>query len=273
MLKQRILVALILIPLGVAAIIQGGWVFGILLAILLGLAVWEYAALFRAGGLEPAGFLMVAGVVAFIFARLYFGTKVDALLITAAALLLMAVHERAFEKGRQQAGSDFAVSLSGFIYIGLLGSYFPLLRALPDGQWWLLVVLPAVWLADSGAFFLGTKFGKHKMVPRLSPKKSWEGYAGGIIMSLVFTPLLLLWYRSLGLPPGSSITPAAAAVIGLVMGIFPTLGDLGESMIKRQVGVKDSGTLLPGHGGLFDRVDSMLWAGPIAYYLITWLFI
>jgi phosphatidate cytidylyltransferase len=133
-----------------------------------------------------------------------------------------------------------------------------------------LTVLPAIWLADSGAYFIGTKWGKNKMAPRLSPKKSWQGYFGGILVAVIGTPLLVMAY-SLG--PASEVTLARAAIIGLFMGVFPTLGDLAESMFKRQVGVKDSGTLLPGHGGIFDRIDSWLWGAVIGYYLIIWFFL
>jgi phosphatidate cytidylyltransferase len=106
--------------------------------------------------------------------------------------------------------------------------------------------------------------------PRLSPKKTWEGYFGGILVAVILTPLLVVLLRLVA-GPDSAITPLRGIWVGLVMGIIPTLGDLGESMIKRQRGVKDSGNLLPGHGGAFDRIDSWLWAVVIGYYMIVWL--
>jgi phosphatidate cytidylyltransferase len=124
--------------------------------------------------------------------------------------------------------------------------------------------------ADSGAYFIGKGFGRHQLSPRLSPKKTWEGYFGGIIVGLILTTLLAALIQwSIG--PDSTITPLRGALVGLVMGVVPTLGDLGESMIKRQMGVKDSGNILPGHGGAFDRVDSWLWAVAIGYYMVVWL--
>ena len=134
------------------------------------------------------------------------------------------------------------------------------------------MVLPAVWLADSGAYFIGRKYGSHKMTPRLSPNKSWEGYFGGIVFSVIGTALLVQIYYQLGLELTSQITPSRAVMIGILMSVIPTLGDLGESMIKRQTGKKDSGTILPGHGGMFDRIDSWLWAAVIGYFAIVWLF-
>jgi phosphatidate cytidylyltransferase len=155
-------------------------------------------------------------------------------------------------------------------YIGWFGAYFISLRNLPEGKWWILVVLPAVWFADTGAYFIGKRFGRHKLSPRLSPKKTWEGYLGGIVVGVILTALFAALWR-VGAGPNSGITVLRGALMGLVMGIFPTLGDLGESMIKRQMGVKDSGNILPGHGGAFDRIDSWLWAVVMGYYLIVWL--
>lgn len=273
MLRQRVLVAVILLPLGVAAILAGGFWFALVVALLLGLAAVEYVQLFKTGGYQPAGFVVVAGVLVLVLARFLGGFDWDYWLLPILVLLSVTFHLVAFERGRDQAGTDFGVTLGGIFYIGLLGSFLVLLRGLPEGEWWILVTLPAVWLADSGAYFIGTAFGRHKMSPRLSPKKSWEGYLAGIAAGVAFTPLLVLLYKQLGLSPDSAITVGKAAMLGGVMGVLPTLGDLSESMIKRQVGVKDSGTLLPGHGGMFDRIDSWLWGGVIGYLIIDWLFI
>jgi phosphatidate cytidylyltransferase len=178
----------------------------------------------------------------------------------------------AYERGRDQAGTDFAVTLAGIIYLGWIGAYMISVRDLPEGKWWLLVVLPAVWLADSGAYLVGVRFGRHKIAPRLSPKKSWEGYIGGIFFAVLGTPLFVALWR-VGAGPDTTLTLTAGAWIGLAMGLLTIFGDLGESMLKRQVGAKDSGNLLPGHGGALDRIDSWLWAGVIGYYLVVWFFV
>ncbi len=273
MFLQRILVVAILLPLGVALIMAGGLWFAALVALLLGLAVWEYAALFQQAGHQPARRWMLAGVLALVLVRYLAGSQHDAAVLVAFLLLAMGLHLLAYERGRDAAPTDFLVTLSGGIYIGLLGSYMVLLRELPEGQWWLLLSLSAVWLADSAAYLFGVRLGRHKMTPRLSPHKSWEGYLAGVLFGVLGTPLLLAWFQRLGLPAAAGFNSANAAILGAAMSVLPTLGDLGESMIKRHVGQKDSGSLLPGHGGIFDRIDSWLWAMPIAYYLISYVFV
>jgi phosphatidate cytidylyltransferase len=272
MLGKRILVTIILLPIGLVAILLGGWYLAALVAFFMGLAAWEYVVLFRTGGLRPAVIVVVGGTLMLLVGRNINGFDSAAWMISLIVLLAMTYHLLAYERGREQAATDFGVTLAGVMYIGWFGAYFISLRNLAEGKWWILVVLPAVWFADSGAYFIGKRFGRHKLSPRLSPNKTWEGYFGGIVVAVVLTPLLVAVWQAV---PGTSstITPLRGALIGLVMGVFPTLGDLGESMIKRQVGVKDSGELLPGHGGAFDRIDSWIWAVVIGYYMIYWLWI
>jgi phosphatidate cytidylyltransferase len=270
MLVKRLLVTIVLLPVGMAAILAGGWYLTALVAIFMCLAAWEYSILFHTGGLQPGSFLVVGGTLFLLIGRNINGFESAPWMISLVILLSMTYHLVAYERGRDLAGTDFAVTLAGVLYIGWFGAYFISLRNLPEGKWWILVVLPAVWFADAGAYFIGKRFGRHKLCPRLSPKKTWEGYLGGIVVGVLLTALFTAIWR-VGAGPNSTITPLRGALVGLVMGIFPTLGDLGESMIKRQVGVKDSGNVLPGHGGAFDRIDSWLWAVVIGYYMVLWL--
>jgi phosphatidate cytidylyltransferase len=270
MLVKRILVVLILLPIGLAGILLGGWAYLLMIAVLLGLAGWEFTLLFKAGGLQPASHLVVGAILALLLGRYLDGFESAHWIISLTVLLGLAYHLVDFERGRQEAGSDFAVSLAAIFYIGWIGAYMVSLRELDNGMWWVLLVLPATWFADSGAYFIGSRFGKHKLSPRLSPKKTWEGYLGGIVWGVLGGALLAWVWQRFGADP-AVITIQRGLVVGLVMGVFPTLGDLGESMIKRQVGVKDSSHLLPGHGGFFDRIDSWLWAAVLGYYLIYWL--
>jgi phosphatidate cytidylyltransferase len=276
--RQRLIAAIILIPIGIAAIYYGGIVFITLITVLLILAAREYMQLFKAGGAQPSIILAVGGTLAFclIQAIVYFRDSIgpnDVSWLSAAILLLtMTYHLIQFERGRDQAATDFAITISGIFYIGFLGSYLLLIRNLPDGLYWFMVALPAVWFADSGAYFYGRVYGRHKLSPRLSPKKTWEGYIAGIIVGILGTAAFAaLWRLPAG--PETAITPLRGAILGLIISTIAPLGDLGESMIKRLVGIKDSSNLIPGHGGAFDRIDSWLWAGVIGYYVITWFFI
>lgn len=270
MLAKRTLVTLLLLPLGLLVIVLGGWVYAGFIALMLALAAWEFVKLFHAGGLLPASVLVLLGVVLLVLGRAWNGFVSAPLLLSVLVLLSMAYHLMAYERGRDNSGTDFAVTVAGFMYLGWLGAYFISLRQLPEGLWWVLMALPVVWIADSFAYLVGSRWGRRKLSPRLSPKKTWEGYLGGIAGGTLGGALLpLLWQVWAG--PDSAVTPWRGALLGLILAVLTTLGDLGESMIKRQVGVKDSGTLLPGHGGVFDRIDSWLWAGVIGYYVVLWM--
>ena len=271
-LAKRLLVAFVLLPLGLAVIVIGGAVYAGFVALLLGLAAWEYSNLFHAGGLRPAGVLLVSGALLLVVERALTGLENVGWLLVLLIFGAMAFHLLDYERGRGQPGTDFSITIAGLLYIGWLGAYLISLRFLPDGKWWVLLALPTVWIADSAAFVFGTRFGRHKMSPRLSPKKTWEGYLGGLGSAIVGGALLALVIRD-GTGLVALFTLARGALLGLVIGALTPLGDLGESMIKRQVGAKDSGNLLPGHGGIFDRIDSWLWAAPISYYLIVWFFL
>lgn len=264
MLAQRLIVSIILIPLGVGLIYAGGWVFAVLVAVVLSLAVMEYWNLFRQGGYHPSGMVLVCSVIALALARYFFAFKGSDLILGLTIVTTMAVQVIAFEKGNANAALDFNITLGGVFYLGWLGSYLVSLRTLPDGVWWFLVVLPATWFGDAGAYFIGSQFGKHKMSPRVSPNKSWEGYAGEVISAALGGMLMAaLWHLR-----APAVTPVAGLILGLAVGILTPLGDLGESMLKRGFGVKDTGTALPGHGGILDRIDSWLWAAMIGYYII-----
>jgi len=147
------------------------------------------------------------------------------------------------------------------IFVGLALGYLPKIRTIPgeDGADLLLLVLVCVIFADAAAYYVGSSIGKHRLAPRLSPKKSWEGAAGAILASVGGAVLAHFWFFQ-RLPVGHAIT------VGLVLGVAAILGDLAESLVKRASGVKDSSNLIPGHGGLLDRSDSLLFAGPVLYY-------
>jgi phosphatidate cytidylyltransferase len=264
-LSQRLLVIIFLLPAGISLVMLGGIPFNLFLTLILAVSAWEYVELARKGGYRPSQWLVIGGTSVMALSRSFIQFKYADLIISGIILIAMTIHLLDYEKGRDKAGTDFAITLGGIFYIGWLGSYMVSIRALPNGLWWFMLALPAAWFADSGAYLIGSRFGKRKLSPRISPRKTWEGYLGGIVFGTLLTVgITLLW--SMRMP---SLTIMHGLVMGLVMSIITPLGDLGESVFKRQVGVKDSSNIIPGHGGVFDRIDSWLWAGVIGYYLIS----
>jgi phosphatidate cytidylyltransferase len=252
------------------AIIVGGIFFFVVLGIFLVGAAWEYVALFRRVKIQPQMVFVVGGVALILAARMFCSPAVAMAVLAGLVLGALGFHLIAFERGREQAALDFSATVGALVYIGWIGAYLLELRALPEGGWWFMLVLPSVWLADSGAYSLGAAYGKHKMAPRLSPRKSWEGYAAGVFTGAIGGAFLAFAYARFGNLAGD-ITPFQGSILGLLLGTLTPLGDLGESMFKRQSGLKDSSDLIPGHGGFFDRIDSWLWGGVIGYYFLVWL--
>jgi phosphatidate cytidylyltransferase len=265
---RRTLTALGLGVIALPAIIYGGVFYFLLIGVFLVGGAWEYVRMYRAVQVEPNEIVTIGGVLVVATARFFFEEAAIPLFVLS-VLLAMTVHLVAFERGRDQAGLDFAVTVTGIVYLGWLGSYLLDLRQLPQGNWWLMLVLPIVWGGDTGAYSLGAVYGKHKMTPRLSPKKSWEGYFAGLFTSILFGVFFSYAFSSLGHQPlGGAISPLQGAFLGLVIGALAPLGDLGESMLKRQGGLKDSSNVFPGHGGFLDRIDSWIWGAALGYFFI-----
>ena len=271
-LLRRTVVTFIIVPLALLVIDYGGYLYQAVIILFLCLAAREYDNLLQKVNLQPALPLIIFGVLLLGLARSFYQFSNSSALLVLLLFLMAAWHIIHHEKGAPSPGADFGASISIVIYIGFLGSYLISLRDLPGGMWWTYIILPTVWIADSGAYLLGTTIGKNKLAPKTSPNKTWEGYFGGLIFgSLGSLGLVLLYNRvfEAGLP----ISPIQGALLGLAISAFIPLGDLTESMIKRPAGEKDSGKIMPGHGGFFDRLDSLFWAAPIGYYLILHLFI
>ena len=269
MLSKRVITALVLAAVGIPAIILGGVYYFVLLVFFLGVAAWEYGRIFAKVDCKVSQPLLIGGVVLIATLRTFF-PDLAAAALTLSVLAAMAWHLIEYEEGRDRAAIDFAVTSAGIVYLGWIGAYLITLRTMPGGLWWLLIVLPTIWLADMAAFFVGVRFGKHPLSPRLSPKKTWEGYWAGVIFGTLSTIGLVFLWHSLG---GPALAWWKGAALGAALSVITTLGDLGESMLKRQAGMKDSSNFFPGHGGVLDRIDSWLWGAALGYFFITWFLI
>ena len=264
MLRTRLIVVIIMIPILVFIAARGSISYVILITLSVGLAAWEFWRIFYNGGNAPSMVIIIGGAVLFCL-QAYTPFVPFPMLVAALLMISATVHLVMYERGRIIAGLGFCVTLAGIFYWGILGSYLIHLRMLPDGLWWLLLALAAVWAADGGGYLIGRSFGKHYMTPHLSPKKTWEGYLGGVLFSLVLTAVLgALWHLK-----STQVTWQAGLVLGGVIALITPFGDLTVSMFKRQFGVKDSGNLIPGHGGVMDRIDTWIWAAVIGYFLVV----
>ena len=157
-----------------------------------------------------------------------------------------------------------AVTLFGILYVGFLLSHVSLIRHLAGGRHWTLFLIATVWAGDISAFVSGSLLGRHKLYPKISPKKTYEGLVGAILGSVI----VALAFRHLFIP---DFDKGTCLLLSIGLGVLGQLGDFTESMLKRSAQVKDSGTLIPGHGGMLDRLDSFLFTAPFLYYALLYL--
>ncbi len=267
MLSKRVKAALVFIPLVLIMIYLGEWIFNLFILMTLLAAAYEYTRLFNRVGQPPSLPIILTGVTLTVIQQWFFRGENLGLLLTLLFLLTAIAALISYERGGENAAVGFSLNLTGILYLGWVGSAFIPLRGLAFGRGWMLTALPAVWLADSGAYFVGSWLGTRKMAPRLSPGKTWAGLVGGTVTGTLFGGLLVLLWRSIGWLPAE--TPLwQGIVMGAVLSLLAVVGDLLVSLFKRTAGVKDTGDLLPGHGGILDRIDSWLWAALAGYYLV-----
>lgn len=270
MLIQRIVVAAILIPSALLAVFIGGLPFAIFITIFLAAASLEFIQLLQKSGYDPGLLLTMLGVIVLAAARYFFDFDHTGIILSAVILSSSAYHLVKFEKNPESNPGNLGSSLSVILYIGWLGSYILSIRSLESGFWWLLLILPVVWIADSAAFMIGSWFGSHPLSPNTSPNKTWEGYLASGVSGILSGGGLVWLYSQLTIQT-LPYQIREGFLIGFMISITIPIGDLVESMIKRQAQTKDSGKIFPGHGGVFDRLDSLFWAAPISYYLIYYL--
>jgi phosphatidate cytidylyltransferase len=279
-LAKRVAVAAVGIPLVLGLVYLGEWFLAVPLAALAALAVLELCRLAESKGVRPFRWLGAPSAAALVLLANWqptFRTMAPWALAGLGTLAAVAVVSSVFLRASEERPlAATAVTLFGAVYAGLALATVPLLHSLPVGRGWvsaggsawsgvLVLALPlaATWTGDSAAYFAGSAWGKRKLAPTISPNKSWVGFwaalfgagAAAVAWLLVAGPKL----------PGLTLGPGAAAVVGVLLGLGAVVGDLAESLFKREAGVKDSGTFFPGHGGVLDRLDALFVTLPLAY--------
>ncbi|HHU82189.1 MAG TPA: phosphatidate cytidylyltransferase [Firmicutes bacterium] len=270
---KRIITGITGAALLILLVIKGGLFFAAAVGLIIAAGVWEYSRLAGAYGREADFLLLLSLSLLYFLGRtlsLYTswfpadGLTGIALLLCLFFSFLLALRKYDRMLGRKGLLTFFTVHLFGLVYPGILLTYAVMIRAFapPLGTEVLLLVFAVVWLNDTGAYFTGLWVGRKKLAPNISPGKTVEGAVGGILAGTVGG---ILFGALIGLPFSWLLFAAP------VFCLLGQLGDLFESLLKRGAGVKDSGNLLPGHGGILDRFDSLLFVLPLAYYLLNFL--
>lgn len=268
MFKKRVVTVVCVLPLLIAAIWAGTPWFTILISIWGLVAVYEFYSITKTTDIPVlAGFGLIWTVLFIISPNFDYFFKVPLVpLLLGSAVIVSLVMLFVIPK-KDGVFISWAWAIAGILYIGWLLSYFVALRNLTiDRDWsnWALLALLIVFATDTSAFFIGGKWGKHKLAPRISPSKTWEGAIAGVVAAIIVS-FALVTLLKLPLNYGQSV------LLGFLVSVFGQSGDIVESLLKRNMGVKDSGKLMPGHGGLLDRSDSVVFAGVVVYYFIVWV--
>jgi phosphatidate cytidylyltransferase len=279
-LTKRTLFALAAVPVALGIVYLGGPLLAALLSVMAGIGAWELYRMSRARGIEPldwAGIPLAAAIPWIVLATLEGRLELPPSFAAVAALAVLAaaIWARGTE-GRPIA--VVAVTLFGVMYTGVMLSFGLALRyheyADPSGvapaSGTALVLLPMLltWASDTGAYFFGRLFGRHKLIRAVSPGKTVEGAVGGLVLSIVVCWAYVRWVLA---PWGHlALGPAGIVLFGALVSIAAQLGDLAESLLKRDAGVKDSSGIIPGHGGILDRFDSLLFVLPVAAMAFEW---
>jgi phosphatidate cytidylyltransferase len=259
MLRHRILTSVVGVPLLIAAIWFGEPWFSILMAAAAGIAGWEFYRMGSRAKVQPLTYFGIAWIVLFI--GIPHCPYTSALPILISSAIIISLLWLLFRQPRDQAFTSWSWTMAGIFYIGWMFSYWIRLRGLEIGRELVFLAMFTTFVSDTGAFFIGRTWGKHKMVPSISSGKTWEGAIGGLLCSVAASFIIVIIFN---LP----YSYWQIAIAGLIISVFAQLGDLVESLLKRNTGVKDAGKLVPGHGGMLDRVDSLIFTGVIVYYLV-----
>lgn len=260
--STRVIVSIIAIPLIIGGSLVGGIQF---LIFTLGIALisfWEFSEMVKKKEAYP-NFVLGSLVIVSIILNVYFKFLEFYVLFLFASIIILITE---LFRNKASAFINVAVTFLGILYLGLFSSSILLIREIfsesellySEGGYLIISIMIAIWICDSAAFFIGSAFGKNKLFPRVSPNKSWEGAIAGFVFAIVSMIAAKAIFLDI-------ITLTDSIIIGTIVGTVGQIGDLVESLVKRDAGVKDSSAIIPGHGGIFDRFDSLLFTAPVVY--------
>ena len=266
--KTRIISALIGLPLLLFIVVQGGWWLRIAAGVLglVGMREFYKAFFKRTNGAEVIGYFFGCVYVIFLDSLIY-GSALFSVFVSVFLIALLIYSVFCYHKTN---ASEILTAFFGFFYACFLLSHIYLVREYTHGKLLVWLVFLAAFGCDTGAYFAGVRFGKHKLCPTLSPKKTIEGSIGGIVTATMLSLVYGLWVESAYPLEGANIL-LLCGLTGFFGSLLAQVGDLAASSFKRQTGIKDYGKLMPGHGGVLDRFDSVLLTAPVLYYIMLFL--
>mgnify|MGYP001104138832 CR=1 FL=1 len=275
MLKHRVITAAVGVPLIILAIWFGDpwpW-FSLLIAAAALAGTYEFYHMANFDRREPLIYLGLLWTLALVLSPHYRSPDVLPIVITTTMLISLIC--LLCRPSREKAFRKWAWTIVGALYVGWMLSYWLSLRGLEDGLNWVYLAILTTFANDTGAFFIGRARGKHRLAPAISAAKTWEGAIGGLLSGIaaavVIATILNRLSQQFNEIPLFTFPYWQIILLGFLVGLFAQLGDLVESLLKRNTGVKESGNLLPGHGGILDRFDSLIFVGVVVYYYVIWV--
>jgi phosphatidate cytidylyltransferase len=271
MLKHRLVTAAVGVRLIILAIWFGDpWITLFIAAAALA-GTYEFYHMANFDRREPLLYLGLLWTLALVLSPHY--RNPDLLPVVVTAAMLASLICLLLRPSREKAFHEWAWTIVGALYVGWMLSYWLNLRGLEDGRNWVYLAMLTTFANDTGAYFIGRARGKHKLAPAISPAKTWEGAIGGLVSAILAAIVVAMVLKLISVELGAPFAFGywQIIILGFLVGLFAQLGDLVESLLKRKMGVKESGNLLPGHGGVLDRFDSLIFVGAVVYYYVIWV--
>jgi phosphatidate cytidylyltransferase len=256
-LLKRVLSTLVLLPIFLAIVMAGPvWLFGATIVLIGAAGQWEFTGMFERAGTRTC---RLTGLIGGVVVTASFALPVSERVAFTAVLLAVLTAVLWRPRGMPIAWQPVAITVLGIAYVNWLLGYGFWLRDLPSGREWVLLLIWVTWLGETAAYLVGSTLGRHPLAPVISPRKTIEGAVAQCAVSIVAAVVAQAWFFT-------ALPREHAAVVGALLGVVGQVGDLVESALKRSLGTKDTGRLIPGHGGVLDRIDSLLFNTPVLFY-------